>query len=99
MRLVSCGEATIDHNNSGEAAHACPCIYRESKQCGRKLEFFDYSENLLLTKNTPFEILVSRKMNDMRIDKKYHPFVIDSLEVIMPIVFLLLAGLLFAPRE
>jgi hypothetical protein len=76
-----------------------PCIYLETKDCGKKIEFFDYSENLLLTKKSGFEILITRKMNDMRIDKKFHPLIINSLEVLLPIVVLLIAGLLLAPRE
>jgi hypothetical protein len=76
-----------------------PCIYRESKDCGRKLEFFDYSENLLLTKKSDFEILVTRKMNEWKIDKKYHPHITQSLELLFPVMVLLMAGLLFAPRK
>lgn len=76
-----------------------PCIYLETKDCGKKFELFDYSENLLLTKKSGFEILVTRKMNEMRIDKKFHPLIINSIEVLMPIVVLMLAGLLFAPRK
>lgn len=100
MRLHSCSRAAID--NSGEAAISsdfCPCIYLESKECGRKFDFFDYSEDLSLTKKTGFEILVTRKMNDMRIDKKFQPLIIHSLEVLIPITVLILAGLLLAPRE
>ena len=76
-----------------------PCIYLETKDCGKKVEFFDYSENLLLTKKSGFEILVTRKMNEWKIDKKYHPQIIQSLEVLLPIIVLLIAGLLFAPRK
>jgi hypothetical protein len=76
-----------------------PCIYLETKECGKKLELFDYSENLLLTKKSQFEILVTRQMNEMRIDKKFHPLIINSLEVLMPIMVLLIAGLLLAPKE
>lgn len=76
-----------------------PCIYLETKDCGRKIEFFDYSENLLLTKKSGFEILVTRKMNEWKIDKKYHPHIIQSLEVLMPILVLVITGLIFAPRK
>lgn len=76
-----------------------PCIYRELKSCGKKIDFFHIEENLLLTKKSNFEILITRKMNELRIDKKYHPLIINSLEVLMPLAILLLAGLLFAPRK
>ena len=76
-----------------------PCIYLESKQCGRNLEFFDYSENLSLTKKSRFEILVTRKMNEWKIDKKYHPPIISSLEVLLPILVLCIAGLILSPKN
>ena len=76
-----------------------PCIYAELKQCGKKFDFYDYSENLSLTKKSRFEILVSRKLTEERIDKKYHPLIINSIEVLLPVVVLLIAGLLLAPRD
>jgi hypothetical protein len=76
-----------------------PCIYLESKECGRKFQLFDYSENLLLTKKSGFEILVTRKMNEWKIDKKYQPQIIQSLEILLPIMVLLIAGFLLAPRK
>jgi hypothetical protein len=75
------------------------CIYRELKHCGKKFEFFYDEEKLLLTNKSVFEILITRKMNEMRIDKKYHPLIIDSLEVLMPVGVLLLAGFLLVPRK
>ena len=76
-----------------------PCIYKELKHCGKKFDFFYDEEKLLLTKKTKFEILVTRKMNEWKIDKTYHPQIIEALELIIPIIVLLIAGLLFAPRN
>jgi hypothetical protein len=76
-----------------------PCIYKELKQCGKNFDFYYYEDKLLLTKKTYFEILVTRKMNEWKIDKTYHPQIIEALEIIIPIMVLLIAGLLFAPRN
>jgi hypothetical protein len=76
-----------------------PCIYRELKHCGKKFYFFYDEENLLLTKKSGFEILVTRKMNEWKIDKKYQPQIIQSLEILLPIMVLLIAGFLLAPRK
>ncbi len=76
-----------------------PCIYLETKECGKKIQFFYVEENLLLTKKSRFEILVSRKMNEWKIDKKYHPHIINVLEVLLPILVLLIAGLILSPKK
>lgn len=76
-----------------------PCIYLETKECGKNFEFFDYSENLLLTKKSQFEILVSRKMDEWKIEKKFHAPILQSLEVFLPMVILVIAGILFASKD
>lgn len=99
MRIVSCSEAAIDNKNSGEAAMDYPCIYQDSRSCGKKFVFFYDDSFLSLTKKSGFEILVARKMKEMRINEKYHSLIVDSLEIGIPVIIVTIAVFLFSPRK
>lgn len=76
-----------------------PCIYLKTKHCGKKFELFYVEENLLLTKKSGFEKLVSEQMNEWKIEKKYHTLIIHSLEVLMPMMVLMLFGFIIGFKK
>jgi len=76
-----------------------PCIYLDLKNCGKKIDFFYFEEKKMLTNKSSFENLVLRKMNEWKIEKKYHPVIVDSLEIFLPMFFLIAFGVLAFPKE
>ena len=86
---TSGGEAS----SSSEAAS--PCIYRELKECGKFYCIYHTDKSLLLTKNTAWEKVVLQKLNEWRVDQKFHQVVLMGTEVFAPMLVLFLFGFIF----
>lgn len=76
-----------------------PCIYREIKHCGKNLEFFDYSENLSLTKKMEWERLVIHKLDELGIDRNCHDLILGSIEILLPVLVLSVFGLILGMKK
>lgn len=76
-----------------------PCIYREIKHCGKNLEFFDYSENLSLTKKMEWEKLVIHKLDELGIARSCHDLILGSIEILLPVLVLSVFGLILGMKK
>jgi len=93
---MSTCKSSIEDASNGEAvsgflAPETPCIYRETKYCGKKFELFDYTP---LSNRPAWEIISLRKMTEWNIEKKYHESILDFIEVTLPILVILVPAML-----
>lgn len=95
MITQKCAEGAVDawHPVAAQPL-VSPCILADLKFCGKKFTFFYDDSFLLLTKKSQFEILITRKMNEWKVHKKYHSQIVGSLEVFLPLLVVLITGLI-----